>query len=448
MDEGTFTVAGAVTLGSKAGTGGTGTATGVINLSGGSFTVNSTAGSFVLAANSAATGAAVGTVNVTGGTFTSDVNITRGGGTNTTATVTLDGANATINLLGRSLGTAAQTIGFNARQGTLLNLGEFNGGASLVKTTAGILTLGGANGYSGATNINAGTLKVGSSTAIPTGLGKGDVVLNGGATEAGTLDLNGFDASINGLTGASETVLGRIVNDVSGTKTLTVGNANASATFAGTIADNSGTGGVVAFAKTGSGTQTLSGNNTYTGATSVTGGTLLVTGSIAASNATVSGAATLGGTGTVGAVTVSSGASLRGGLGDAPSGTLTSGGAVTFGDGSLIALSLGTSGAHSSLARAGGSWSFDLDQAFVFSDFGVAVGTYDDLISGLTGSETGLASIASWTIQNEGFVGTFSYDGSGGVDLVLTAIPEPASLASLLGGFATLAILRRARRRR
>jgi autotransporter-associated beta strand protein len=85
-----------------------------------------------------------------------------------------------------------------------------------------------------------------------------------------------------------------------------VGNNNATSTFAGTIKDNNGTGGTVALAKVGSGTQTLTGTNTYTGTTTVTGGTLQVgsggvgsTGTGATTVGDGTNAAALAGSGTV-----------------------------------------------------------------------------------------------------------------------------------------------------
>ena len=44
------------------------------------------------------------------------------------------------------------------------------------------------------------------------GAGKGNVVIDGGATVAGTLDLGGNSVNINGLSGASGTVLGQVIN--------------------------------------------------------------------------------------------------------------------------------------------------------------------------------------------------------------------------------------------
>ena len=178
--------------------------------------------------------------------------------------------------------------------------------------------------------------------------------------------------------------------------------------------------------KTTSGTATLSGVNTYTGATTVNGGTLLVNGSLASGSAvSVNNSGTvLGGTGTIGGtVSVGSGAILRGGDGSAPSGSLSIAGAVTLAAGSIIELALGAPGAHSTLA--GNGFTFAMAQAFHFLDFGAAPGFYDNIITGLTGVPN--TSPSTWTITNGGWTGTFVYDGSGDIDLTLTAVPEPST---------------------
>ncbi|MCX6878881.1 MAG: autotransporter-associated beta strand repeat-containing protein [Verrucomicrobia bacterium] len=146
------------------------------------------------------------------------------------------------------------------------------GTGSFTKSGAGTLTLNVANTYTGATAITAGTVKLGQVNALPLTT----LTLNGGATAAGTLDVNGLDVTVSNLTGTAGSVNGRIINSASGSaNTLTV-NSTGGSTFAGIIADNNGTGGTLALAKTGSSILTLAGANTYSDGTSVTGGALSI----------------------------------------------------------------------------------------------------------------------------------------------------------------------------
>ncbi|WP_201782389.1 beta strand repeat-containing protein, partial [Amantichitinum ursilacus] len=128
-------------------------------------------------------------------------------------------------------------------------------GQTLTKAGLGTLTLSAANSYTGATQINAGTLGTGIVNSIASSSG---VAVASGAT----LNLNGFDQSVQALTGTGAVALG--------SATLTINNAAAADEFAGVI---SGTGGV---SKTGSATLVLSGNNNYSGQTNVTAGTLQI----------------------------------------------------------------------------------------------------------------------------------------------------------------------------
>jgi autotransporter-associated beta strand protein len=150
---------------------------------------------------------------------------------------------------------------------------------------------------SGAWKVNSGTLKLNTTTtdtAIANGTGKADLILN-----AGTLDLNGKSETINGL---SSTSAGGIVqNSLSATTaTLTLGDADATGTFAGTLRDNAGGAatGKLALTKIGAGSQTITGGATYTGATAVNGGTLVLptasTPPVTGSAVTVADNATLG----------------------------------------------------------------------------------------------------------------------------------------------------------
>lgn len=134
---------------------------------------------------------------------------------------------------------------------------------SLSKSGAGVLTLSGANSYSGDTTISNGTLAVGAAGAIPDGAGRGNVLIEAGAT----LNVGGFTESINGLSGAGT------VDNLVGDGILTVGGNNQGGTFSGTLSNTAGT---LALRKTGTGTLVLAGNNLYAGGTIVSNGTLRI----------------------------------------------------------------------------------------------------------------------------------------------------------------------------
>jgi autotransporter-associated beta strand protein len=342
-------------------------------------------------------------------------------------TVTLQGGG---NITGGFLSTLTASTGhtFEMQAGTVSAI-LAGAGIALNKTTAGTVTLSGANTFTGPTTVTEGTLAEGSAGSIAN---TSNLTVNGPTAIfslgpdhsdiVGTVTLQGGGS----ITGSGTSAIG-----VSAGRTLEMQSGSVSAILAGTG---------VPLNKTTDGTVTLSGMNTYTGPTIVTAGTLLVNGSISASVATVSNAdSKLGGSGAVGNVTVGSGAILQGGLDSAASGTLTSGGVITLTDGSVIRLALGANGTHSSLTRTGSIWVFDNDQSFDFTILsGASSTTYNDVISGLTGSETGLDSIGTWLITTAGVTGTFNYDGTGGVDLTLSVIPEPGTLALLLAGLPLL----------
>ena len=166
-------------------------------------------------------------------------------------------------------------------EGNILVSGQITGVSGLISGSAGAGTNtlnNPANNFTGPVTISGGTLKLGASGVIPDGAGKGNV------TVTGTLDLNGYSETINGLSGA-----GIVDNTASSkTSTLTVGGNNQSSTFRGVIQNTVGT---LALTKTDSGTLTLSGNNTYSGNTTVNGGILAIAVASIATNSTVSVAA-------------------------------------------------------------------------------------------------------------------------------------------------------------
>lgn len=151
-----------------------------------------------------------------------------------------------------------------------------SGKTSLTKIGTGIWTLGNAlNSYSGDTTILEGALRVGGGAVLPAGAGKGNLAIG----TSGIVDLNGQNLAINALndgpapaTGwtTSNGPGGGALGNAIGTRTLTVGNNNASGLFSGVIS------GGLNLIKTGSGTQILSGDNTYSGTTTITAGVLQI----------------------------------------------------------------------------------------------------------------------------------------------------------------------------
>ena len=156
--------------------------TGTIDILGGTFHAGSILLAERLGANQAVTGeltvSGSGIVNVDGGitlgrratgttttAITATVNVEGGGSLTVGGDIArgsgLDAINATLNLNGGLLdlqGNAVDVNTFTVTSGTLRNLGEFNSGAALAKTTAGTLVVEGVNGYTGQTEVQAGTL--------------------------------------------------------------------------------------------------------------------------------------------------------------------------------------------------------------------------------------------------------------------------------------------------
>ena len=155
--------------------------------------------------------------------------------------------------------------------------------------------------------------------------------------------------------------------------------------------------------------------------------------------------AEIGGTGSInGDVNVGNGAILRGGDGSTASGALSLSGAVTMAAGSIIELALGSSGTHSTLAIiGGGTLNFAQNQAFHFIDLGATMGTYAGIITGVA-NPGAIDGVNAWTITNENWMGTFSFNG-GNIDLNLVPVPEPGTWAA--GLLAALALGWSARRR-
>ncbi len=190
FDEGTLVMSSLV-MSSKGSNGSTTSST--MDLGGGDVTIGTGSGSAITLAANTGPGVSEATINITGGTVSVEGNIVRGtkSGTGTsTATVTLDGG--VLDMNGHNIGATGANglVNFNAYSGTLKDVEQINGGATLIKSTSGVLVLEGTNNYTGITLVNDGVLQVGSNGSGTTGTA--NVIVNAStATLAGTGTVRG-----------------------------------------------------------------------------------------------------------------------------------------------------------------------------------------------------------------------------------------------------------------
>jgi autotransporter-associated beta strand protein len=182
------------------------------------------------------------------------------GGAITLAAATRVNSDAGTLTLSGTVGGAAQNLTVGGAGNVTMNgiIGTTTG--TLTKDGAGTLTLGAANTFTGLTTVSGGSLALSGSGSLAG-------AVNVDASGAG-LNISGITASgtaFTALSGVSGSTLAL------GNKTLTVGSANSSTTFAGVMSGTSGS-----LTKTGTGTLTLSAANTYTGTTAINGGTVSV----------------------------------------------------------------------------------------------------------------------------------------------------------------------------
>lgn len=231
-----------------------------------------------------------------------------GGGTiraeTTGATLTVTGDGLTVDyandiVLGSGVDIAIGSTGGN----TVTFSGDISGGNGIRFTNsygggggAGTTVISGANTYGGETrfhNTDSGIVQLaGGNNRLPTGT---TLVFGGTPTRGGsTLDLNGVNQTVAGITNDVRENVGTITNTSATRSVLTVdGSTTPTNSFSGVIAGN------IDLVKQGSGTLALTGANTFTGDTDVFAGTLLVDGSLAG-GVLVASAGTIGGNGTVG----------------------------------------------------------------------------------------------------------------------------------------------------
>jgi autotransporter-associated beta strand protein len=217
-------------------------------------------------------------------------------------TVTLSGSNTytgtttinagTLKIQGGAFST--KTRNYSIASGAVLNLD----GSSINKLPTGTSTISGTGtlrltgGIVFGNTVSGGNFNLSLSPGALIDVQAGAFMQNGGwnafnwAANSARLNVDGdFNmgdnwATVDALTGAGTITKGWDAN----TRVLTVGIADGSGTFSGTIANSSGT---IALTKTGTGTQTLSGANTYTGDTKISGGTLTLGNSLALQSSTL-----------------------------------------------------------------------------------------------------------------------------------------------------------------
>ena len=291
---------------------------------------------------------------------------------------------------------ATSNITTNWNDKTLILAGNVTGVGGLVidnsapnSRQGGIIRLSNTtNDYQGDTTINNGnsgaqpTLTMGAANVLPSGVGKGNMIVNG------NFDMAGYNQSINGLSG-----VGSVFSN-SASATLSVGNNSASSTFSGTISNGSGS---LAITKVGGGSLVLSGSNSYSGATTVSAGVLNI------QNANALGSTASG-------TTVSSGAALQiqGSIATAAEG-LTLNGTGVSSDGALRNIN-GTN-SYAGLVTLGSATRINSDAGtLTLSNTGAITGSGLALTVGGAGNTTINSIIGTGT-------GTLTKDGSGTVIL-------------------------------
>ena len=288
-------------------------------------------------------------------------------------------------LSGQITGNYNLTLGTTGAINTSLILANTHTTNAANGTVGGLVS---TDNWTGDTNISFGTagnrtnlITLGANEQIPSGIGFGNLVINDSGTGSTTLNLNGYNQSVNGLTSKFNTAANVgsttaivISNNVSGTSghsgnaILTVGGNNQTATFSGVIGGEGA--GTITLNKIGTGIQTLGNANTYTGNTNINNGAVSVTGSLSTSgtvnvNTSATSAGALYGTGTVGSVVTAAATGSNvavinpGATGAGSYGTLTVSGAsgLTVGTGSNLQFDL-ASGANVDKIQVNGNVSF------------------------------------------------------------------------------------------
>jgi autotransporter-associated beta strand protein len=247
--------------------------------------------------------------------------------------------------------------------------------------------------------------------------------------------------------------------DTASPRSITYGSDAGELTINGVISANR----AFEIIKTGvNGTLILTNDNTFSGGLRNNGGTIYLnntTGSATGSGQVVSNSdAVYGGSGSFSGNYSGAGTIRPGATGNGDIGTLTAGANVTWSPNDsnlkLWEFDLGTAAASLASAAAGDSTQ---DQLSIGGDFIKATGTGSTFnFDFLGGGEEGWYKLVDWegttgfdesdfgaTNLDTGLTGSFEIDNDA---LYLNVIPEPSSVALLLGGLGALALLWRRRR--
>lgn len=337
-----------------------------------------------------------------------------------------------------------------------------SGDMRLFKDGEGTLTLTGTNTYDGSTTLSDGVTSV---ATIGNGGSSGNLgqASNAAANlifDGGTLRYTGATASTNRNFTINSNRVATI--DVSA-NTLTMSGAS--------VSTNGG------LTKDGAGTLVLSGGNLHTGDTVVHAGTLkfdgtggvastrIVVGDSGSSGATldvttksggliIASGNTVGGVGTInGNVTIQSGGSIT--PGNSGAGTLNTDGNISLESGASLGINLegvGAGSGYSQLNVTGGvtlAGMLAVNLGFVPDHGDLFFIVNNDGSDAVTGTFSNASvngeiyTLGGRNFQISYFGDTFTNSFTGGNDVVLLTVPEPAS--ALLGGIGILLILRRRR---
>lgn len=451
-------------------------ATGLLDVQGGTVTVNGTnqAANQTLQINgdnnAHATSTAYAGVNVVNGTLTigksaaqtnintgqneySSVNITGTG----KLTAGASGTNSGIGLGVTNVATNTSTLtvsnggtletsyiyGLNASGSATLN---FDNGTirSIFANTDGLIqgTNIKAYVYSGGVTIdtNGNATKVTTPLLAPTGNGVTSIALGGTATGyvgapivaitggggSGAAAIANFDPTTGTVTGITMTAAGSGYTSAP-IVTLVGGNGGSTGAGAGTVTGTATLGAVTSggLTKTGVGTLTLSAANTYTGTTTISQGTLA-----------------LASTGSLASTAFNIGAGAIFDVSAQASGFDLTGKAITL---SLDAVSPGSINAGTQALTLGGTLALDFTTAtpganYVLYTAGSLSGDFGSIALGgnFSGSLTETSGV--WNGSSNGY--TFSLDQSTGT-LSVTAVPEPSVIALVTIGLGGGLMLRR-----